>query len=83
MLKLLAPKLVGVKLTFGALWVSLDNLAKKGYVAKSLADPTPTRGGRGKIYYRLTSEGLRALQQVRDLQQTLWAGIPQLNLGSI
>ena len=75
-------KRTGKKLTFGALWVSLDNLAKKGYVAKSLADPTPTRGGRGKIYYRLTSEGLRALQQVRDLQQTLWAGIPQLSLGS-
>ena len=72
----------GKKLTFGALWVSLDNLAKKGYVVKTLADPTPTRGGRGKIYYRLTSDGVRALQQVRDLQQSLWAGISQLNLGS-
>ena len=70
------------KLTFGALWVSLDNLAKKGYVVKTMADPTPTRGGRGKIYYRLTSEGMRALQQVRDLQQTLWAGISQLSLGT-
>ena len=72
----------GKKLTFGALWVSLDNLAKKGYVVKSVADPTPRRGGRGKIYYRLTSEGVRALQQVRDLQQTLWAGISQLSLGT-
>ena len=72
----------GKKLTFGALWVSLDNLAKKGYVVKTLADPTPTRGGRGKIYYRLTSDGMRALQQVRDLQHALWAGIPQLSLGT-
>ena len=72
----------GKKLTFGALWVSLDNLTKKGYLVKTLADPTPTRGGRGKVYYRLTPDGLRALQQVRDLQQTLWAGIPQLSLGS-
>ncbi len=72
----------GKKLTFGALWVSLDNLAKKGYLVKSLADPTPTRGGRGKVYYLLTSDGLRALQQVRNLQQTLWAGIPQLSLGT-
>ena len=72
----------GKKLTFGALWVSLDNLAKKGYVVKNLADPTPTRGGRGKIYYCLTPDGLRALQQVRDLQQSLWAGIPQLSLGT-
>ena len=36
----------GKKLTFGALWVSLDNLAKKGYVVKTMADPTPTRGAR-------------------------------------
>ena len=72
----------GKRLTFGALWVSLDNLAKKGYVVKSLTDPTPTRGGRGKIYYRLTSDGVHALQQVRDLQHALWAGLPQLSLGS-
>jgi PadR family transcriptional regulator PadR len=72
----------GKKLTFGALWVSLDNLARKGYVVKRVADPTPARGGRGKIYYRLTSDGVRALQRVRDLQQALWAGIPQLSLGA-
>ena len=71
------------KITFGALWVSLDNLAKKGYITKSVSDPTPTRGGRGKIYYRLTPQGLWALQRVRDLQQNLWAGIPQLSLGKL
>ena len=73
----------GKRLTFGALWVSLDNLAKKGYLTKTVADPTPTRGGRGKIYYRLTPDGLRALQHVRDLQHALWAGIPQLRLGNV
>ena len=70
----------GKKITFGALWVSLDNLAKKGLVTKTLADPTPTRGGRGKIYYHLTPKGVHALQEVRDLQQALWTGLSPLKL---
>jgi DNA-binding PadR family transcriptional regulator len=70
----------GKKLSFGALWVSLDNLSKRGYLAKSQADASPTRGGRGKLYYRLTPAGLAALQRVRDLQQSLWEGIPPLGI---
>ena len=37
---------IGKKLTFGGLWVSLDNLCKRGLLNKTIADPTPERGGR-------------------------------------
>jgi len=70
-------KRTGKKLTFGSLWVSLDILYKKGYVKKTMADPTPERGGRSKIYYNLTTQGLKALEQVRELQSSLWEGIPE------
>ena len=66
----------GKKLTFGGLWVALDILYQKGLVTKRMADPTPERGGRSKIYYSLTDEGLEALQQVKDLNQSLWEGLP-------
>ena len=46
-------KKTGKKLTFGGLWVSLDILHKRGYIMKSMADPTPERGGRSKIFYKL------------------------------
>ncbi len=70
----------GKELSFGALWVSLDALSRKGYLSKTQADPTPKRGGRGKLYYRVTPAGLQALQHVRDLQQALWDGLPNFRL---
>ena len=65
----------GKNLKLGGLWVSLDILSKKGLVAKRMADPTPKRGGRSKIYYSLTPNGLAALKTVGDFNRTLWEGI--------
>ena len=68
----------GKKLTFGSLWVSLDILARRGYVEKRMAEPTPNRGGRRKIYYNLTSKGIKTLLETQDMQKSLWEGIPTL-----
>ena len=63
--------------SFGALYVSLDKLAKKEYVTKTKGDPTPERGGRYKIYYHLTPRGKEALQAARELNESLWKDIPK------
>jgi PadR family transcriptional regulator len=70
-------KSMGKKLTLGGLWVSLDILTKKGLVAKRLGDPSPRRGGKGRLYYRLTEEGLEALERVQELNRTLWVEYPK------
>jgi len=69
-------KRTGKKLTFGSLWVSMDILHKRGFVKKRMADPTPQRGGRRKIYYSLTSKGISALEETREFQESLWEGVP-------
>jgi DNA-binding PadR family transcriptional regulator len=66
----------GKKLTFGSLWVSMDILHKRGYIKKRLADPTPQRGGRSKIYYSLTPKGIKVLEKTREFQKSLWEGVP-------
>ena len=71
-------KTTGKKLTFGSLWVSLDILHRKGLVEKKMADPTPQRGGRGKIYYSLTPAGWMALRRVQKFQKKLWQGVASL-----
>lgn len=71
-------KRAGKELTFGSLWVSLDSLYKKGMINKRLADDTPSRGGRKKIYYTLTISGVKALQEAREIQTSLWQGVPRL-----
>ena len=65
-------KRTGKKLKLGGLWVSLDILAKKGLLGKKMGDPSPTRGGRSKIYYSLTPYGIKALERVNDFNRMLW-----------
>jgi DNA-binding PadR family transcriptional regulator len=66
----------GKRLSFGGLWVSLDILHRKGLVRKRMADPSEKRGGRRKLFYKLTPRGILALQEVRDLNRSLWRGLP-------
>jgi PadR family transcriptional regulator PadR len=66
----------GYQWTLGAVYVPLDKLARKGHIAKSYSRPAPRRGGRSKVLYHLTSRGREALREVREVQTSLWKGIP-------
>lgn len=66
--------------SFGALFVTLERLVKKGLLDSHLAEPTAQRGGRSKRMYRLTSEGLKALIDIKKLQETAWADVPELSI---
>ena len=64
----------GKRLTIGSLWVSLDSLYKQGYINKKLAEETPAKGGRKKVFYSLTPAGVKALRNTREFQKSLWKG---------
>ncbi|MFC1555963.1 PadR family transcriptional regulator [candidate division KSB1 bacterium] len=66
----------GKKISLGGLWVLLDVLCKKGFLEKRIADPTPERGGRGKIYYTITEPGIKELGKVREMSTSLWSDLP-------
>ena len=65
-------------IAYGTLYNILAQLYRKGYVVKSRSAPTAERGGRSKIYYRLTDSGVKALQEARELQKMIWKNIPAL-----
>ena len=65
------------QIMYGTLYNTLSQLLRKGYVSKSKGEPTAARGGRSKMYYRITRDGLRALQHTRDLHRSIWQGIPE------
>lgn len=69
----------GKKVTVGSLWVSLDNLAERGYVRKRSVENTTRKGGRPRVYYNVTPRGLRALERARQFQERLWKGVPDLD----
>ncbi len=64
--------------TFGAIYVPLDKLTHKGYVTKTLSQPTSQRGGRSKCLYELTSDGKAALKEIREVQNALWKDISRV-----
>jgi DNA-binding PadR family transcriptional regulator len=65
--------MTGRSLSYGTLYSSLDQLFRKGYTSKSVGRPTPERGGRGKIFYRVTPKGRHALESALNLQRKIWA----------
>ena len=44
-----------------SVYVTLDRLDRKGYLASWFADPTPERGGKAKRCFAVTAAGHRAL----------------------
>jgi len=66
----------GYQWSLGAIYVPLDKLTRKGYIAKSYSRPEARRGGRSKVLYDLTATGREALRTVREIQASLWKGIP-------
>ena len=73
----------GKTYTYGTLYSALDQLFKKGYVTKRAGPPMSERGGRSKIFYRLSPEGITALKAARKLQRSLWKGIPEFTFDKI
>lgn len=51
----------GIALARGTVYVTLDRLERKGYLASSFGDPTPERGGKAKRLFKITAAGKTAL----------------------
>jgi len=64
----------------GAIYVPLEKLRKKRYLKKLKGDPTHERGGRSKYLYELTNAGKKALKDIKQVQETVWSGVPETAL---
>lgn len=72
-------QVTGKTYTYGTLYSALDQLFRKGYVIKRAGPPTPERGGRSKIFYRLSPEGIKALKAARQLNREIWKGVSEFS----
>ena len=64
-------------ISYGTLYSYLDQIHRKAYVSKSVGKPSPERGGRRKILYKLTPDGMKALKTAHKLQKIIWAEMPE------
>ena len=68
----------GKKWTLGTIYGPLYRLEQNGYLESFLGSPSAERGGKSKRFYKVTPKGLRALQEIRRLQDLSWDGLTGL-----
>jgi PadR family transcriptional regulator PadR len=68
----------GMDWSIGAIYVPLDRLTKMGFLETIQGEPTSERGGRSKRYFKLTNEGLTALEHIKKVNEAMRAGLPDM-----
>ena len=68
----------GDKWSFALIYVPLEKLLHKGFIEKYRGEPKPERGGKRKYYYKITPDGIRALEAVISFQKKIWSGAPDI-----
>ena len=66
--------------SIGAVYDVLDRLTRKRLVTTITGEPVKARGGKSKRYYRITSKGHEALDEIRTLQKKTWSDLPRAAL---
>ena len=59
----------------GSVYAALERLEDRGYVASSVGDPTPERGGRAKRYFKVTGKGLEVVRSTQQTLTRMWKGL--------
>ena len=64
----------GKNLSLGGVYFPLDRLAKEGYLRAYYGEATEERTGLSKRYYVLTDKGAEALNDIKRINEIMWAG---------
>jgi DNA-binding PadR family transcriptional regulator len=62
----------GRQVSVGALYATLERLERKDFLSTWESEPTARRGGRAKRHFRLAPSGVRALEEAREMLESLW-----------
>ena len=66
----------GRQVALGRVYAVLETLAESGHVTSHLGEPTAARGGKAKRFFAVTDQGLRKVQETRNLLTAMWKKIP-------
>ena len=62
----------------GSVYIPLDRLAKKGLLSTHIGTPTRERGGRSTRCYKLTGQGVKALNYTKSVMDVFWQDSKQI-----
>lgn len=61
--------------SIGAVYATLDRLERKGLVDSWQGEATPERGGRAKRHFKISSTGVKALNDTNLARQKIYDGL--------
>jgi DNA-binding PadR family transcriptional regulator len=67
--------------SYGALFTSLEQMVRKGYLESYLTEPLAERGGRRKRIYQITHTGKEALYDIKKKGEIMWDSVSDDLLG--
>ncbi|MGB8957688.1 MAG: PadR family transcriptional regulator [Candidatus Aminicenantales bacterium] len=82
-IRTLVSKAAGYPWSIGAVYAPLYRLERKGLVRMIPGEPTPERGGRSKVYYRLTPDGKKSLLRTKRVHDVLWGDAQPIRVDEI
>ncbi|MBN1273657.1 MAG: helix-turn-helix transcriptional regulator [Candidatus Aminicenantes bacterium] len=62
---------------YNTLYTTFDQLTRKGYATKHFGEPSAVRGGKRKVLFHITKEGIKALEMAFKRHNRIWAGIDE------
>jgi PadR family transcriptional regulator, regulatory protein PadR len=65
----------GREVSTGAIYATLERLEAKGFVRSRLGEPTPERGGRSKRFFRITPNGVAAVNRTHRAIRRMVKGL--------
>lgn len=71
-------KQTGRSCTISSIHKALVRLEEKGYLRSYMGGATESRGGRNKRLYVLTQAGIKALNQTKEVRNTMWGRVPKI-----
>ena len=70
-------KITGKDWSMGAVYVPLDRLRKRGYLATRIGEPHAAMGRKNIKYYFLTSMAFNSLAEVKQVDEQAWLGFSE------
>lgn len=65
----------GRSVSVSTVYVTLLRLEEKGYARSWKGEPSASRGGKAKLHYGVSPEGMRELEAVRTVRERMWKGV--------
>jgi len=67
--------ITGHRWSVGNVYVTLDRLARLGFLQTSVGEPSARRGGKAVKYYFVTAQGKEELVELKRVHDRLWEGL--------